>query len=462
MKKTILLGTAIILVLGIAAGTYWWTSRPQVILLDNGDKLTLLAVDYGKRHTPPKGKTTPAARGAGQRVTAFTTTDNVLCLWLRRDYDSSQYPNYQFYIYDKAGTACAADTGRNGGYGNGQQKKGSELMAVQFGAFPRRQGRLIVRVQSYIQGAGQVLAEEKFTFANPTAGKSFEKWTPDPLPVTKTADGLSVTLTKLVAGADTPYQRNQDNPDDAMNKGVQVVFHVEQGGKPVSTWEPTMAVTTDATGNRMVAGINSNQSQTGDETVTYQYGLWPDEPAWKLGVEFQQKSGFSTNDEWAVKNIPLQPGSQQALNGGGQGFGPGFRAAGSRNTPFAEADLNGHHLRVFPAIQFTNMSPNMQPQGVLSVEVTPAPVEGMQWVNGVLQTGDRTHMTLVSLVDDQGGDLGNWNYGTSTSSSGNTTSATYRYGLRDLAGVTNVTLTITLNKSHFFEFTAKPSSPEKQ
>ena len=49
----------------------------------------------------------------------------------------------------------------------------------------------------------------------------------------KQTDGdLAMTLTKLVAGADMPYQRNQDNPDDAMNKGVQVAFHVERNGKP--------------------------------------------------------------------------------------------------------------------------------------------------------------------------------------------------------------------------------------
>ena len=107
--------------------------------------------------------------------------------------------------------------------------------------------------------------------------------------------------------------------------------------------------------------------------------------------------------------------------------------------------MNGYHIKIFPAIQFTDVPANQQPQGGLNVQINPSLKNGM-------------HVTLVKLVDDQGGDLGKWDYG----SYGNGTSTTYRYGLRDVAGATNVNLTITLNKSHFFEFTAKPAKPEKQ
>jgi hypothetical protein len=60
-------------------------------------------------------------------------------------------------------------------------------------------------------------------------------------------------------------------------------------------------------------------------------------------------------------------------------------------------------------------------------------------------------MTLAKLTDDQTNDIGNWNYGTM----GNGNSTTYRYGLRDIAGLTNLNLTIALHKSRFVEFTAK-------
>ena len=39
-------------------------------------------------------------------------------------------------------------------------------------------------------------------------------------------------------------------------------------------------------------------------------------------------------------------------------------------------------------------------------------------------------------------------------------SSTFRYTLRDIAGVTNINATIALHKNRFFEFTAKPAKQE--
>ncbi len=67
--KIALCSLAAILILGLAAGGYWWMSRPQVITLPGGDKLTLIGVTYGKHHVAPKikinGKLT---RGNGSAV----------------------------------------------------------------------------------------------------------------------------------------------------------------------------------------------------------------------------------------------------------------------------------------------------------------------------------------------------------------------------------------------------------
>ena len=193
--------------------------------------------------------------------------------------------------------------------GCGATRQGNEIVAVQFDAFPRRQGKLVVRVQEQGNG-GRKWRNRNLSISNP-AHKSFTKWTADPLPSTKEDDDVSVTLTKLVAGADMPYQRNQDDADDAANKGVQAVFHVERGGKPVSNWQPVSVETSDATGNHVNGGISQNNWQDDEDTVTYQYGLWPDEPAWKLKFEFSQQSDFAANELWTVTNIPVQPGRQQ-------------------------------------------------------------------------------------------------------------------------------------------------------
>ena len=349
---------------------------------------------------------------------------------MREQYDNKQYHYFQFFLYDKGGTGCAQAGPRN------WRNNGNEVVAIQFDAFPRRQGKFVVRAQEQGNG-GQEMSEQKFVVSNPAGGKSFTKWTAEPLPSTKDDDDLSVTLTKLAAGADTPNQRNQDDADDAANKGVQAVFHVERNGKPVSNWQPVSVETTDATGNHVNGGINQNNWQDNNDTVTYQYGLWPDEPAWKLKFEFSQQSSFADNELWTVHNIPLQPGRQQD-------FYNAPRNAGT-NAAVAETDLNGVHLKILPAKHFTDMPPNSQPQGGLTIQITPALPDGMR-------------MTLISLTDDQTNDIGYWDQGMMR----NNNLSSYRYALRDVTGATNLNLAIALHKSRFVEFTAKPASPEKQ
>jgi hypothetical protein len=436
--KIILSSLASILIICLAAGAYWWMSRPQVITMDNGDKLTLLAVDYGKRHAPPAGAKKPAANAArGVRANSFTTPDDTLVVWIRRDYKNNQYPNYQFYLYDKAGTACVGSSGMNPGYNGGQAQKGSSVMWVRFDAFPRRQGKCVVRIQEYVPNAGQMFADEKFVVSNP-ARRSFPKWTAEPLPVTKTDDDLSVTLTKLVSGSDSTSRRDQDNPDDAINKGVQAVFNVSQNGKPVTNWQPVSIDTSDATGNHVNGWCNS-QWQDNVLTTTYQFGLWPDEPAWKVRAEFSQQSDFAANELWTVQNIPLQPGRQQDF----WNFGNNNNRRNT-NSVFAETDLNGFHLKIFPATQFTDLNyGNGQVGGGLHIQATPSLPAGMR-------------LTLVKLTDDQGQDLQNYNSGTS----GNGDSTTYGYQMQNITGATNLNLTIALHKSRFVEFTAKPAKPE--
>ena len=430
MKLKILLWSVVaILIIGLAAGAFWWLWRPQVITFDSGDKLTLLAVDYGKKHAPPGSKaTTAAARGRGGRGAAFNTPTDTLVIWVRQEHEPNQYANFQYYLYDKAGTACAASSGMN--FGNGNRQQASQVVAVQFGAFPRRQGKFVLRVQENSNG-GQEMSDQKFIIRNP-ARKSFPTLTAEPLPTTKEDDDFSATLTKLVAGVAMPYQRNQDDPDDAANKGVQATFHSERNGNAVTNWEPVSVVTSDATGNHIGGGVAKNDWQNGNDTVVYQYGLWPDEPAWKLRVEFSQQSDFADSELWSAQNIPVEDGRQQDF------YNYNSRRANT-NSVFAETDLNGFHLKIFAPKQFTDVGQNSYLQGGLTIQVTPSLSEGMR-------------MTLVKLTDDQTNDIANMNNGTFGDGKG----TTYRYGLRDLGGATNLNLTIALHKSRFVEFTAKP------
>jgi hypothetical protein len=467
MKIKILLWSVVsILIITLAVGAYWWMSRPQVITFSDDAKVTLLKVEYGKRHAAPTAKAAakPAAGASARRggASSFTTPTDTLVLWVRQEYDASnnQYHNFQYYVYDAAETACVQTYGLN--YA-GNNRGGNEVVGVRLDAFPHRQGKLHVRVQEQGNG-GQELSEQKFVISNPAGGKSFAKWTAEPLPSTKEDGDLSVTLTKLVAGADMPYQRSQDNPDDAMNKGVQAVFHVERAGKRVTNWTPVSVETTDATGNRTAInyGPNGNQVQwNGDEgAFTYQYGLWPDEPAWKLRMEMTQTSDFSNDEQWTAQNIPVVLGSQQSFNNVARGRG---NAPAGGTLTAAEADLNGHHIKVFPAVQFTNVPPNYPQQGGLIVQIQPALMNnGMRpmnvaGVNGTQAADDGLRMTLAKTTDGQGDEITTMSSGWSSSGMGGDNSySTFRFTFRDIAAVTNINATIALHKNRFFEFIVKP------
>ncbi|HEX5398422.1 MAG TPA: hypothetical protein VFY06_05170, partial [Verrucomicrobiae bacterium] len=142
MKTKIILWSVVsFLIIVLAAGVYWWMSRPQVILFSDDAKLTLVKVDYGRRHAPPAvGRS--AAGSRAQRGNSFTTPNDTLVLWVREQYDSGQYHYFQFFLQDKAGTGCAQAGARNW-----RSDRNDQVVAVQFDAFPRRQGKFVVRVQ---------------------------------------------------------------------------------------------------------------------------------------------------------------------------------------------------------------------------------------------------------------------------------------------------------------------------
>jgi hypothetical protein len=421
--KTLLwIGVAIIFA-AVIAGAVWWELRKQIITFDDGSELTLLAVDYGKTHKSPEIN----MAGGPLRAHTFNTSNDTLVVWVYEKLPDRSWRNFQFYAYDPAGTACAADTGMT----FGSNRKGNQIVSVQFNAFPRRQGRIYVRVQENGNG-GQEMSDDKFVISNPARGP-FTALAGVPLPDTQEDGNFSVTLKKLVARSKMPFMRNNDaDASDPINQGVQATFHMEIDGTNAENWQPVAVETSDGTGNKATGWLNM-QSQEDDCIANYQYGLWSDEPAWKLRVEFSKQSGFNDDELWTIPGIPLQNARYRDF----YNYGRRQKQAG---TPFAAADLGDYHISVLPIKQFTDMA-NSNPQGGLTIEVDPAPPQGMR-------------LTLVKLTDDAGDDIQHWDYGQQGQASGK--GMVYRYGLQDLQGGTNFTLSVALHKSHFLEFTAKP------
>lgn len=425
MKKTVLWSIVSAVIIGVAVNAFLWFYKSQVITLGNGTKLTLLGVTYGKHHVSPKIKIAGGrARGGGARM---DSTNDTLVVWIEAEHKPNQYPNYQLLVSDKANTACVSTYSRN----QVQVKSGVDIQGFMLDAYPRRDSKMILRVMSYGQ-RGQQVSKEQFIVSNPARG-SFLKWTPDPLPNTQSDGDLDVTLTKVVADAPSPYNRGNGVPkDDPMNKCVQVAFDIQQKGQSVTNWSPVRVETSDATGNDTRAWINNyrQNSPNGDPMgYFYQPGLWPDEPAWKLRLEFSRTSGFSDDEVWTVTDVPARPGSQQDVwnNGDPSGGKPAF----------AEATVNGIHLKLFPAIQYQDQNNGGGQSVSYSIKADPDPEsQGMR-------------MTVLKATDDQGHVLQNRG---SSWGGGN-----YQYQYSNARNVKTLNLTLVLHKSRFVEFTVKPS-----
>ena len=427
MKKIILWTIVSVVIAGIAVDAYLWFHKPQIIKLSDGTKLTFVGVTYGKHHVPPKIKIAGrSSRGNGARM---DSTNDTLVVWIEAEHKPNQYPNFELAVYDKANTACATSSLRT----QSQVKNGVDVMGFRLDAFPRWDGKMILRVISYGQ-RGQQASKEQFVVSNP-AGRSYAKWATDPIPDTQSDGDLSVTLTKLVAGAQSPYNRgNGVTRNDPLNKCVQLDFDFQQKGQSMTHWRPVRVVTSDAAGNSIQGWINGYYQNGQTSGYQYREGLWPDEPAWKLRVEFSRISGFSDDEVWAVTNVPVQPGTQQDVQ---NAWNSNWNSSGKSNSAFAETTVNGIHVKLFPAIQYQDQNNGGGQSVSYSLKADPDPeAQGMR-------------LTPLKISDDQGRELQNRG---SSWGGGN-----YQYQYSNARNVKALNLTIVIHKSRYVEFTVKPS-----
>lgn len=426
MKSKILLWSTIsILVLGIAAGAYWWLFRPQIIVLEDGTRLTLLGVTYGKHHACPVSKVD------GHKILhmgKLDTTNDSLCLWLDQKHEKDNWPNYQLLAFDAANTACSGNQMRTQGNFSGNNRK-EQVMGMVFEAFPRRGSKIYFRVQQWNQHNGQQnITPTSFVVRNPAPRSGYPKWTPEPLPVTQENDDLKATLTRFEIEQNTfNYGNPPAKAKDPMKNGVLTAFRIEQNGTVATNWQPVQIDTSDATGNQARNRGWSSRKEDDEEIMVYQWGLWPDEPAWKLRVEMSRKSGFTAGETWAVTNIPVKPGDINSVFQRNQ-----------RDKPFIEATLGENHLKVYPAIQLSSDQARNYGgfmEGIVQISVDPPP-EGMR-------------MALIKVTDDQGRpvEFNNWATG----------GGDFRFSLKKLADVKSLNITLALHRSRYFEFTVKPS-----
>jgi hypothetical protein len=405
MKTRIAFGTfAAVWIVVIALGIFVWLRHSQRIVLPDGTKLTLAAVTYGKHHEFPGLKIARAR---------FNTATDVLCVWIREDFTNASPGDYTACALDKSGAFCA-------GHASVQRYpagKGEDIACLRLNVFPRRDGQIRLQIEADDSQGGTRLMNDEFVVTFP-AQKSSAEWQPQPLPATEGDGDLTVTLTKLVYGVSFQHPKNTVT-SDPMDKAVQAVFRVEQNGVIATNWRPGRIESWDATGNHSFSGPRKNRRDGDEDVLIYQWGLSPDEPAWKLRAEFVRTSGFAPDELWTVAGIPVSTNAVSRRN-----------RRSDLTGAFASKKTGDSTVAVFPA------GPGDNPGQVrLHVSVDPPPSEDLNF-------------TLVEMTDDGGKKIrpvnlsrigGNFNY-------------TFRDG-----GTKTLAATFALQGGRFVEFTVKPS-----
>jgi hypothetical protein len=442
MKKIIFCGAGLVLLATIIAVAMFWEMRPQVITLKDGTKLSLVGVTYGTHHVFKGIKTVGSFTLHG--LTTLNTSNDTAVIWIEAQHKGGySWQNYQVYVYDPDNTACVGTWQTTSKH----IKAGADVQAFTLNAFPRRDSKMIVRIGSWGNGGGMKLAKGGFLVPNP-GPRSFTEWQPEPMPDTQSDGDLDVTLTKCVVGGRGFFFGGGDNSTkDPMHKGVQVAFHTVQNGNVATNWQPVKIETSDATGNQvgMNSWSNGQHDTNNDAMMTYQWGLWPSEPAWKLRVEMSRTSGFTEAETWVVGSIPIHKGSWQDLwNFQGRRLGRFGNSQDNEqtNSALAQGTINGVHLSVYPIIRITdqNWGMNNQHPGGLRVVVQPELPEG--------------YRLSAIVTNEHGRKLQMWG----PNGGGGMGSSSYVFQLQDIGDAQSLNVTLALHKSRFVEFTVKPTT----
>ena len=410
-----------------AAVAFPVAGEPQVIHLDNGTKLTLLGATYGYHHMAP---------GYEHLATAnwIYTAPNTTVVWIKEDYEHDSSSIYELLVSDRANTGCVNIERRQGSF----VKAGVMLQSFVLNAFPRWDKETILRVRPYRGTA----VKGEFVLTNPLPG-TITNWTPEPLPTTKSAGDLEVTLTKLIAGAPIPYRvgGSRAPTNDPVNQCVHLDFNFRVNGQSTTNWEAWPVQTTDAAGNwsrGLIYGYATNgvfpANPLKDELDGYFYqpGLWPDE-TWKVRLEFIQRINFSDDEMVMFTNLPVKPGSQKDVDA------EWLWEMGNTNFTFvAQATVNGVHLKLLPPLLAADQYQSGQKR--ISVIIGADPNPHPQELN----------LTVVAATDDQGREL--------SSPFGSPWAGHYSLELLNVRDdVKALNLKLALHKSRFVEFTVKPT-----
>jgi hypothetical protein len=296
-----------------------WALRPppdRVLKLADGCEVILKAVTFGTEHRYVAGKpwfkmlapVIPARWHArlGLKVVTHRSGTPSLVAWVQwRGGGPNQREFTDASVFD--GHGFESEPHRAVSTVFLQDRPRGAVRAWEFAHFPRRGKTVGLRL--YTRGAAynaDLLAE--FRFPNP-ARQKYPSWKASPLPSTRHDGGWAFSLTKFTTGEPIPEKLKPSRGWVA--PWTAATFRVTEGGLPTDAWMVAGIEARDATGNVSYFSSAAVERKDGKMIFGFNAPLWPDEPAWKLKVEFSRVTEFAENEVFVVSGVPLpEPGGK--------------------------------------------------------------------------------------------------------------------------------------------------------
>jgi hypothetical protein len=294
-----------------------FNSKAQdTIVLSDGSTLQIRDVTYGTNHVygttwarivwnlPPAVRFSFLTRAVGD-IYQLQTAQPELRIWFDFKFPGTNTGPTSGFAW------CGASFATENEFTAGQEQSfipTTSISSAGFTAWPRRTRMLNLFVSEKVShGQGRV---SKIALKNPSY-QEWPQWQPEGLPATKNAGDLEVTLVRFGTGLSassvihgdrgmtiTSYELRKAGEEN--HSFCEVAFR--QNSSPASAWQLTAATLTDATGNSLPS---SSMGWSDNNQITFSPSLWPDESAWKLRCEVKRTKGFTTNELFTFKSVPL-------------------------------------------------------------------------------------------------------------------------------------------------------------
>lgn len=348
-REFVLWSTLAIMAISIVSRADESFSSP--ITLKDGSKITLLGITYGKHHVAPNYEAIGGSIRSGNWI---DRPDEVAVAWIEIEHDAAHWPSYSLLVSDTAGAnVVRAETSTRC-----HVRDGVDVHGFQLQAYPRWDEQFYLIIADPY---GKPVSTEKFLITNP---RREEMGNPiaETMPVTKTNGDITVTLTNLVSGAPLPpYDRHEDiPPGDPRSQCVRIGFDFQQNGHAATNWHPRSVVLSDASSNRVETVMQSQDNDfmrqhwrgtpfvvtPGDEYKGYFFhpGLWPNELAWNVRLEFTRDAGFDPDEILTLTNLPVREGTKDDYDK------EWSWEPGQPDPSIGDYTLNGIKLKLFPLL----------------------------------------------------------------------------------------------------------------